>query len=75
MSFRMFIKFSHWWFRDRSITFYGVIFLTICVGMLITGLWPFNFRPVNKVAWLADRNGVNFYGYATIIGSNAWNKE
>lgn len=75
MSFRMFIKFSCRWFSDRSITFYGVIFFAICVGMLITGLWPFDFRPLNKVVWLDDRNGVNFYGYATIIGSSAWNKE
>ena len=71
----MFIKFSCRWFSDRSITFYGVIFFAICVGMLITGLWPFDFRPLNKVVWLDDRNGVNFYGYATIIGSSAWNKE
>ncbi len=75
MSFRMFIKFSCQWFQDRSITFYGVVFLIIFVGMLITGLWPFNFRPVNKVAWLGDRNGVNFYGYGTIVASNAWNRE
>jgi hypothetical protein len=64
MSFRMFIKFSRWWFRDRSITFYVVIFLTICVGMLIPGLCSFNSRSANKVAWLGDRNGVIFYGYA-----------
>jgi hypothetical protein len=71
----MLIKCSCQWFQDRSITFYGVIFFSICVGMLITGLWPFNFRPVNKVAWLGDKNGVNFYGYATITGSNAWKKD
>ena len=75
MSFRMLIKCSCQWFQDRSITFYGVVFLAICVGMLVTGLWPFNFRPVNKVAWLGDKNGVNFYGHGTIVGSNAWNKE
>jgi VanZ family protein len=43
--------------------------------MFITGLWPFNFRPANKVAWIGDRNGVNFYGYGTIVGSDTWNKE
>lgn len=75
MLFRMFIKFSRHGFHDRRIAFYGVIFLIICTGMLVTGLWPFNFRPVNKVAWLSDRNGVNFYGYATIVSSIAWNKE
>jgi hypothetical protein len=75
MSFRMFIKFSRQWFHDRSITFYGVIFLTICVGMLITGLWPFNFRPANKVAWLGDRNGINFYGQGMIVSSDFLNKE
>jgi hypothetical protein len=25
------------------------------------GLWPFNFRPKNKVEWLKDKNGVRFY--------------
>ncbi|HYA13984.1 MAG TPA: VanZ family protein [Syntrophales bacterium] len=71
----MFIKFSRQWFQERGVKFYGVVFLAICMGMLIIGLWPFNFRPANKVAWLGDRNGVKFYGYATITGSNAWNKE
>ena len=55
--------------------FYGIIFCAVCVGMLITGLWPFNFKPVNKVTWLGDRNGINFYGHGMVISADSWNKE
>ncbi|HVO66923.1 MAG TPA: hypothetical protein VMT12_10605 [Syntrophales bacterium] len=43
----MSISFSSQWFQERSVAFYGVVFLVIWAGMLITGLWPFNFRPIN----------------------------
>lgn len=29
-------------------------------GLLVFGLWPFNFFPANRVQWLKDRNGVHF---------------
>jgi hypothetical protein len=33
---------------------------------MVAGLWPFNFRPENKVKWLKDPNGIQFYGPAII---------
>jgi hypothetical protein len=45
----------------------GVICLAITGAILLAGLWPFNFRPENKVRWLKDRNGVEFYGQGIIF--------
>ena len=75
MSFHILKKFSLHGLQNRGAAFYGVIFFAICMGMLITGLWPFDFRPLNNVMWLGDRNGINFYGYGMVISSNSWNKE
>jgi VanZ family protein len=36
---------------------------------LLAGLWPFNFLPENKVKWLQDQNGVQFYGQAIIYST------
>ena len=32
----------------------------IAVGLLAVGLWPFAFRPPNRVGWLKDRAGLSF---------------
>lgn len=34
--------------------------LAIESGLLLAGLWPFNFWPRNKVQWLGERNGIRF---------------
>jgi hypothetical protein len=39
----------------------------ITAGIILAGLWPFNFWPENKVRWLQDQNGVQFYGQAIIF--------
>jgi hypothetical protein len=75
MSFPILKKFNFQWLQNRGAAFYGIIFSAICVGMLITGLWPFDFRPLNNVMWLSDRNGINFYGYGMVISSGSWNEE
>ncbi|MCX5842713.1 MAG: VanZ family protein [Deltaproteobacteria bacterium] len=75
MSFPILKKFDFQWLRNRAITFYGAVFAVICVVMLGTGLWPFDFRPSNNVMWLGDRNGINFYGYGMVISADSWNKE
>jgi hypothetical protein len=36
--------------------------LSMCVGLLLVGLWPFNFFPENAVRWLTDTNGLKFQG-------------
>ena len=53
----------------------GTICLAILLLILAAGLWPFNFFPRNKVAWLPDQHGVHFYGQGMIIGSQAWNEQ
>jgi VanZ family protein len=50
--------------RKRAL---GLLLLAITSGILVAGLWPFNFRPENKVRWLKDQNGVQFYGRAIIV--------
>jgi VanZ family protein len=45
----------------------GLICLVITAVFFLAGLWPFNFWPENKVRWLQDQNGVQFYGQAIIF--------
>jgi hypothetical protein len=45
----------------------GIICLVITAVFFLAGLWPFNFSPENKVRWLQDQNGVQFYGQAIIF--------
>ena len=47
----------------------GLICLVITAGILLAGLWPFNFWPENKVKWLQGQNGVEFYGQALIYST------
>jgi len=42
--------------------FPAAICIVISAGILLVGLWPFDFRPENKVEWLSDRNGIRFHG-------------
>jgi hypothetical protein len=39
---------------------FGWFSAAIVVGYFIVGLWPFAFRPPNRVSWLADRAGLHF---------------
>jgi hypothetical protein len=39
---------------------WGWFSAVIVVGYLIVGLWPFAFRPPNRVNWLAGRPGLHF---------------
>jgi len=47
----------------------GIICLVITAVFFLAGLWPFNFSPENKVRWLQDQNGVQFYGQAIIYST------
>ena len=38
------------------------------IGILLAGLWPFNFFPKNRVQWLPQQNGIHFGGYGEIYG-------
>jgi hypothetical protein len=40
----------------------GLTVLTlVTIVTLLFGLWPLNFFPENRVRWLADRDGIQFY--------------
>jgi VanZ family protein len=41
----------------------------VLCGILWAGLWPFNPHPKNQLAWLKDRNGLDFAGHATVLSS------
>ncbi len=47
----------------------GLICLVITAGILVAGLWPFSFRPENKVRWLPDQNGLHFYGQSIVFSN------
>ncbi len=34
--------------------------LAISAGLLVAGLWPFNFHPMNGVRWLGNADGIRF---------------
>jgi hypothetical protein len=54
---------------SRKKRFVGIINLVILTVILLAGLWPFNFWPKNKVKWLQDQNGVQFFGQAIIYST------
>jgi VanZ family protein len=47
----------------------GAITLLVLGGILIAGLWPFNFFPKNDVAWLKNANGLQFADRARVHSS------
>jgi VanZ family protein len=55
-----FSKKSAHFLHDRTVSTPGILCLLITVGILIAGLWPFNFNPVNKVKWLKNADGIIF---------------
>lgn len=67
------IEIGHMYFRalnpgERTL---GVSCLAIAMVIVVAGLWPFDFRPENKVNWLRDRDGVRFYGRGIIFSDPA----
>jgi VanZ family protein len=48
----------------------GLICLVITAVIFLAGLWPFNFFPENKVRWLKEQNGVEFYGQAIVFSQH-----
>jgi VanZ family protein len=42
--------------------------MAISAGLLIAGLWPFQFRPPNNVHWIDGQTGLRFNGYGIVYG-------
>lgn len=40
----------------------------IWIGIFVTGLWPFNFIPGNRIRWLPGGAGLGFEGYGQVYG-------
>jgi hypothetical protein len=41
----------------------------IWIGILVAGLWPFNFVPKNRIRWLPGGAGLRFDGYGQVFSS------
>ncbi len=52
--------------KSRKNLVLGAVCSAIATGILVAGLWPFDFHPANGVEWLSSGNGVRFYGQGII---------
>lgn len=52
--------------KSKNIRFLPFFCIMISIGLLLAGLWPFNFFPRNNVRWLPDQEALRFgrYGIA-----------
>jgi len=66
---------------DRSVApptsrILGAICIALVFGLLVAGLWPFNFFPDNDVHWMTDENGLRFGKQpATVFSSGYFQKQ
>jgi VanZ family protein len=52
--------------------FLGWTCAALWFGILVTGLWPFNFYPRNRARWIQDGNGLHFDAYGQTYSSGLW---
>ncbi|HUN60386.1 MAG TPA: VanZ family protein [Candidatus Sulfotelmatobacter sp.] len=45
----------------------AIALLAVVGIILVAGLWPFRFFPANNVAWLKDRNGLEFRRNSVVL--------
>ena len=57
--------------RRMKIQLWDVICAAVLCVILTLGLWPFH-SPESEVAWLVDRNGLQFGSPATVMSSGAF---
>jgi hypothetical protein len=53
----------------------GSACLALWIGLMIAGLWPFNFWTRNRVTWLANPSGVYFDGYGEMYSAAPWHPD
>src|SRR5437667_3371866 len=46
--------------------------IALWFGILITGLWPFNFLPTNRTRWIEAGNGLHFDAYGQAYSTQSW---
>jgi hypothetical protein len=49
-----------------------LVSLLFWIGLLVFGLWPFNFSPRNKVHWVGTGPGMIFDHYGQIYSLGRW---
>lgn len=59
--------------ENGKISVLGFACSLITAVIIIAGLWPFDFNPVNKVEWLQNRNGIRFYGQGMVLSQQPLN--
>jgi VanZ family protein len=46
--------------------------IALWFGILIIGLWPFNFFPTNRTRWIQSLNGLHFDAYGQTYSRQSW---
>jgi len=46
--------------EKKNLRFLSILCVMISIGLLLAGLWPFNFFPRNIVRWLPDQGALQF---------------
>jgi hypothetical protein len=59
--------------ENRKISVLGIVCLVITAVIISEGLWPFDFNPVNKVAWLQKSSGIRFVGQGMVLSRRSLN--
>lgn len=54
--------------RTSNRKFFSLICLALSLGLLVTGLWPFRFRPANNVHRIGGSPGLRFDAYGIASG-------
>jgi VanZ family protein len=49
-----------------------IVSLLLWIGLLVFGLWPFNFLPTNKVHWVSSGPGMIFDHYGQVYSLGRW---
>ncbi len=53
---------------DRMRRFLPLICITLSLGLLFAGLWPFRFRTANNVQWIGGSAGLRFEKFGIVSG-------
>ena len=63
---------ADWMTQDPRFKLLAVVCLSLWLGLLSFGLWPFDFFPKNKVQWLHNQNGLHFDRYGQVYSPAPW---
>jgi len=58
--------------QPQNFKFLRFVCVAFWIGLLVLGLWPFNFFPRNRVEWLGNGNGIHFDWHGQIYSTDSW---